>query len=292
VISIDQEGGRVARLRGEPWAPVPPMRAYGDLPDAEERVRRLAALLARELRAVGVDLDFAPVLDVDTNPDNPVIGDRSFSRDPRRVARLSCLFIESLQRGGVAACGKHFPGHGDTETDSHFSLPRVPHSRQRLEEVELVPFRAAVDAEVAAMMTAHVVCDALDPDLPATMSANAVGYLRRDLRFDGVVIGDDLEMHAVTDRWPVPEAACTALAAGCDHVLVCSRTDLVPAAVARVEEALAHGELEADQLRESIERWETLATRYARPAAGTEGLAWLRSADHRRRVDEVMAGLA
>jgi beta-N-acetylhexosaminidase len=291
VVSIDQEGGRVARLRGAPWAPLPPMRLFGGAPRAEERVRLVAALLARELRAVGIDLDFAPVLDVDTNPANPVIGDRAFSRDPSVVARLGAIFIEEMQRGGVAACGKHFPGHGDTDIDSHLALPRVAHDAARLAEIELVPFRAAARAGVAALMTAHVVCEALDPTLPASLSRPAVRSLRDDVGFDGVIVSDDLEMGAVANRWPVPEAAARAIAAGCDHLLVCRQTSLVTDAIDRVSRALDAGALDSARASDAILRWETLADRFARPEQGTEGLAWLRSEAHAEKVARAVEGI-
>ena len=291
VVSIDQEGGRVARLRGKPWAPVPAMRVFGELAEAETRVRALAALLARELRAVGIDLDFAPVLDVDTNPANPVIGDRSFSRDPEVVARLGAIFIEEMQRGGVAACGKHFPGHGDTDIDSHLSLPRVTHTRARLDAVELVPFRAAARAGVAAMMTAHVLCDALDPEQPATISPTVLHALREEMDFDGVIVSDDLEMRAVAERWPPQESAWRAIAAGCDHVLVCRSLTLLRQGIDGVQRALDRGALESTRVSEAISRWDALAHRFARPEPGHEGLAWLRSQAHRERIAGALDGL-
>jgi len=291
VVSIDQEGGRVARLRGQPWAPLPAMRVLGEASDAESRVRAVSALLARELRAVGIDLDFAPVLDVDTNPANPVIGDRSFSREPAVVARLGAIFVEELQRGGVAACGKHFPGHGDTDVDSHLALPRVAHPRQRLEQVEFVPFRAAVTAGAAALMTAHVVCEALDPDLPATLSPRAIRVLRDELDFDGAIVSDDLEMGAVANRWPMGEVAWRALAAGCDHLLVCRSLERLRLALDGVEEALRAGDLEEARVSEAVARWDALAHRFARPEPGHEGLAWLRSQSHRARIASALGDL-
>ena len=169
ILSVDQEGGRVARLRGEPFTALPSMRELGQRGD-EGLAERVGRLLAHELRAVGFDWDFAPVLDVDTNPANPVIGDRSFSRDADEVARLGVALGRGLEAGGVASCGKHFPGHGDTTTDSHLTLPRLPHDLERLRRVELVPFRAFAQAGLASLMTAHVLFDALEPGVPATMS--------------------------------------------------------------------------------------------------------------------------
>src|SRR5512146_1069601 len=146
LVSIDQEGGRVARLRSpHGFTELPPMRALGATAD-QHLAYQIGALLGRELRAVGIDQDYAPVVDVDTNPANPVIGDRSFSRDPDEVARMAAALARGLQDSGVAACAKHFPGHGDTSQDSHTALPHLPHALDRLKEVELVPFRALAQA--------------------------------------------------------------------------------------------------------------------------------------------------
>ena len=175
-VAIDQEGGRVQRLR-QPWTEWPPMRSLGER-DRTDDTRALGRALARELADLRIDLDFAPVVDVDTNPDNPVIGDRSFASSPAAVARHGVALIEGLQAEGVAACAKHFPGHGDTSLDSHLALPRIDHDLARLREIELPPFRAAAEAGVASMMTAHVVISRLDPELPATLSPVALGNLR------------------------------------------------------------------------------------------------------------------
>ena len=178
LVAVDQEGGRVARLRGpQGFTELPPMRALGERGDAA-LAREVGALLGRELRAVGIDQDYAPVVDVDTNPANPVIGDRAFSRDPEVVGRLGAALAEGLQAQGVAACAKHFPGHGDTSQDSHLELPCLPHAMERLDRVELAPFRALARAGVAAVMTAHVVFEALDPVRPATLSAKVMRLLR------------------------------------------------------------------------------------------------------------------
>jgi len=164
---------------------------------------------------------------VDTNPDNPVIGDRSFGRDPATVLRHGLAFADGLAEAGVLACGKHFPGHGDTDLDSHLALPTLPHGRERLDRVELAPFRGAV-GRIPTLMTAHVVFEALDPGLPATLSRAVVtGLLRGELGYDGLIISDALEMKAVSDGWGVAESACRAIEAGCDALLVCSELELV-----------------------------------------------------------------
>jgi beta-N-acetylhexosaminidase len=228
LVAIDQEGGRVARL-GAPFVKLPPMRVLGEIDDID-LTRRAAHVLGLQLRALGIGLDFAPVLDVDTNPANPVIGDRSFGRDPEVVIRHALAFARGLGEAGVLSCGKHFPGHGDTELDSHLALPRIAHDRERLERVELAPFRAAC-GELPSIMTAHVIFDAIDPGVPATLSRRAIhGCLRAEIGYDGVIISDDLEMKAVADHWGVAESAVRAIDAGCDALLVCTDPNHVSAA--------------------------------------------------------------
>jgi len=233
LVCVDQEGGRVARF-GEPILQLPAMRTLAAAADAP-LTREAASVLARQLRAIGVNLDFAPVLDVDTNPNNPIIGDRAFGQTPGAVIEHALAFADGLRAGGVLSCGKHFPGHGDTDLDSHLALPTLRHDSDRLEAVELQPFRAAA-GRIPSLMTAHVVFEAVDPEVPATMSrAVIVELLRNDIGFEGAVFSDDLEMKAITDRYSIEEAGVLAIEAGCDILLVCS--DL--AAAARLRETLA-----------------------------------------------------
>lgn len=252
-VSVDQEGGRVARLKA-PFTTWPPMAALGRA-DSPELVLRFAKALAAELRAVGVTLDYAPVLDVHTNPANPVIGDRAFSQDAQQVAALGAALVRGLQENGVAACGKHFPGHGDTSTDSHVELPVVEHSPDRIRAVEFAPFRAAVEAGVAFIMTAHVLVPGFDEKWPATLSPVVLGLLREELGFKGVVLSDDLEMQAVRARWSPPEAAVAAVAAGCDGVLVCSGSVEVQAAtVEALVKAVETGALTHTRVADALAR--------------------------------------
>lgn len=277
-LAVDQEGGRVARLRGAPFVAVPPMRTLGAGGD-ERLVERAGALLGFELRALGFDWDFAPVVDVDTNPKNPVIGDRAFSNDPRAVARLGVALARGLEREGVASCAKHFPGHGDTAQDSHLALPRLPHALDRLEAVELVPFAAYAQAKLAAVMTAHIVFDAVDPTVPATMSrAVLTGLLREKLGFEGVIVSDDLEMKAIASHYGIADAVLRGLEAGVDLFLVCHSPDVQRAAVAAVVEAVERGRVSKERLLASQARLAHLARRFVK---GPEDLlARLGGPDH------------
>jgi beta-N-acetylhexosaminidase len=224
IISIDQEGGRVTRLRqARGYTEFPSHMALGATGNPRN-ARQVAAALGRELLAVGINMDLAPVLDVNSNPHNPVIGTRSFGSDPQRVAAFGVEFIQGLQSAGVMAVGKHFPGHGDTGVDSHVSLPTVAHKRSRLEAVEFAPFRAAIDARVAGIMSAHVTFPAIASaaGLPATMSSKVMTeLLRNEMGYDGLLITDSLEMGALgRSGYPVPSAAVASLAAGADLLCI------------------------------------------------------------------------
>jgi len=253
-ISTDQEGGIVSRV---PFGTIPPgQMALGATRDAD-LARELGAAVAGQLRAVGINTDFAPVLDVNNNPDNPVIGVRSFGSDPALVGELGSAVAAGLQSGGVAACGKHFPGHGDTATDSHEAMPTVGHDRDRLDAVELAPFRAAVDAGVDAIMTAHVNFPAIepDPDVPATLSERVLtGLLRRELGFDGVVVTDCMEMSAIADGVGTVDGAVRTIRAGADVVLVSHTPERQRAAIEAVVDAVRDGTIPEERIDESVRR--------------------------------------
>jgi beta-N-acetylhexosaminidase len=255
LVAVDQEGGLVNRF-GYPLTAFPGNMALGACgPRAPELARRQAHATGRELRAVGVNWDFAPVLDVNSNPDNPIIGIRSFGEDPAVVAELGAAAVKGYQDGGVLACAKHFPGHGDTAIDSHLGLPRVHADLSRLEAVELAPFRAAVAANVATVMTTHVVFDALDPAVPATVSEPILtGLLRSRIGFTGVVVTDCLEMAAIADGMGTPAAAVAALAAGADVVTVCHTLEVQRETVRAIRHAVADGRLPERRVRESAGR--------------------------------------
>ena len=217
LLAVDQEGGRVARLSdGVPS--LPSMRILGE--KGEREIEEAGHSLGLALRYLGFDVDFAPVLDVDSNPHNPIIGDRAFSTDPQEAGRKALAFARGLLRGGVLPCGKHFPGHGDTSLDSHVALPVVDVPSSRLESRELVPFKMAVESHLPLMMTAHVVYPAWDASVPATLSRTIVtGILRERMGYPGLILSDDLLMAAVA-KGGVVEAALAAIDAGCDGLLV------------------------------------------------------------------------
>lgn len=266
-LSIDQEGGGVDRMppevRRTPGAycvgqtgSVPAAQSYGDV-------------LAAECAAFGLNLDFAPVLDVWSNPGNTVIGQRAFSADARTVAGLGPAAARRMMDQGIIPAVKHFPGHGDTAVDSHVGLPVVDKSPEELEETELIPFRAAIqsagtDGQVPAVMVAHILLTQLDPERPASLSPAVVtGLLREELGFAGAVLTDDLTMGAVTQSYGLGEAAVLAVEAGCDILLVCHGQDSVPAVRTALLEAGASGRITAERLDESVYRILRLKTEYA-----------------------------
>jgi beta-N-acetylhexosaminidase len=290
LISVDQEGGRVQRIR-EPATPWPPMRTVGQ---AEVHTAEIATAIAVELRAMGFNLNFAPVADVDSNPANPVIGDRAFGRDPAEVARHVRAFVTAHQAAGIIACAKHFPGHGDTHLDSHHALPSVDVDLPELMRRELVPFAAAVQAGVGTLMSAHVIFPALDEDWPATLSPRVIPELLRakpqhgrGLGFDGVLFSDDMEMKAVHGRWPVEELARRGVAATIDLFLCCR----APALQLEMFEALVRAQ-EADaghaaRVRESARRVRALRERFLRDATPAPSLDVLGRLDHRVLAETV-----
>lgn len=240
LIGIDQEGGTKFSL-GAPFTPWPSPAELGRLSNTS-LVERVARALARELRAAGVNLDFAPMLDLATNPDSPVTRGRSFGSDPHEVARLGVAFSDGLAAEGILACAKHFPGHGDAAVDPHLDLPRFDGTRERLVQQELIPFSAAIDAGVPLIMTAHILLPQLDADRPASVSPVLLKeVLRNDLRFNGVILADDLGMGAIAKRYGPGESAVQALQAGTDIVMLCHDWSTTEPAISAVTQAFADG---------------------------------------------------
>lgn len=251
-IAVDQEGGVVQRIR-EPATVWPPMRSFDHATEGDEAFAEQVGLaMGSELRALGFDIDFAPVLDIHTNPANPIIGDRAFGVDPDAVARRALAFARGLERAGILACGKHFPGHGDTATDSHLELPRVEHAMDRMDRIELAPFARAAAVGLPMIMTAHVVFPAIEPGVPATLSHAAItGLLRQRLGYRGVIVSDDLDMKAITDP---PAAAIAAIMAGCDVLLLCNNEATQDAVEATLVKELERSSAFRARVGESADR--------------------------------------
>ena len=292
-IAIDQEGGRVHRLP-PPFTHFPPAAALGRTGNAGLAYNTGLAT-ARELSAVGINLNFAPVLDVNSNPQNPIIGDRSFASDPASVIEVSQKWIQGLRDSGIIPCVKHFPGHGDTDKDSHLDLPVLDKSLDELRRIELPPFVHACRNGIEALMTAHVLYRSLDSKLPATLSHTIVtGLLRQQLGYGGVVFSDDMEMKAISDNYGIDEAVTLGVRAGIDLLLYCH--DL-----SRAIDALEFlcSEAESDpairaQVENSYHRIAELKRRYLTDFTGVaekELVARLAKLDHQRMVDEIQGNL-
>ena len=259
IISMDQEGGRVARLRRESgFSEFPSAQAVGSASDPAAAAIVIARAMAGELKEAGINTDLAPVLDVNINPNNPVINDRSFGANPAVVSACGVAFIQALQAEGIMAVGKHFPGHGDTTADSHVALPVVAHNRARLEAVEFAPFKAAIAAGVGGIMSSHIWFPAIEPtpNLAATLSARVMTDLLRDeLGFAGIRMTDSLEMGALqTSGYPVPLAAVTALKAGADMLFFNCGHVLNYQAHAALVEGVRRGEIPMRRLDEAVSR--------------------------------------
>jgi len=253
-ISIDQEGGMVARMT-EGVALMPGNMAIA-ASGSPEAAREAALVTGRELKAMGISLNFAPVLDVNNNPANPVIGVRSYGESPEAVAAFGAQAIRGLQKAGVTATAKHFPGHGDTDVDSHLDLPTVLHDRGRMERVELVPFRRAIEAGVDAIMSSHIYFPALEREkLPATLSHSVLtGLLREELGFEGVIMTDCMEMNAIAGHYGTVNAAVMAVAAGADVVMVSHTFARQTGAIDAICEAVRDGRIAEERIDASVRR--------------------------------------
>jgi beta-N-acetylhexosaminidase len=255
LVAVDEEGGDVTRLHARTGSPVLGAAQLGAIDDLELTAATGLAVAA-DLVAAGVDLDLGPVADVNSNPDNPVIGTRSFGSDPALVGRHVAAWIGGLQAGGVAACVKHFPGHGATAQDSHLTLPVLDVPEDVVRARELPPFAAAVDAGVAAVMTSHISVPAIDPDLPATFSAPILSALREELGYDGAIVSDALDMAGASAGRGIPEAAVLALVAGVD--LLCIGPDEDASLVREIQRAIVDavrtGDLPEERLVEAAAR--------------------------------------
>jgi beta-N-acetylhexosaminidase len=259
LIAIDQEGGAVVRST---WVPAPPAAMGLGAADDIDLARRTGAAVARAAKALGFNWNFAPVLDLNNNPNNPVIAERSFGAEPKRAAELAMAWMAGSHAEGVACCVKHFPGHGDTHVDSHRDLPTVDKTVAELEALELAPFRMAAP-QAPAMMTAHIVYPAIDAENPATMSPAILdGILRKQWSYKGVIITDGMDMHAIAGRYGVGNAAVRALAAGADMVMALGTTETQNETLDAIASAIADGSISREQVEQSLARLSALAHAY------------------------------
>lgn len=270
-IAVDQEGGTVSRMPAD-GVNVPGAMAVAATGDPENAYRA-GLLTGRQLRTLGVNFDFAPVADVNTNSANPVIGARSYGDDPQKAGTYVCRMVQGLSDGGVLSSAKHFPGHGDTDVDSHLDLPKVDKSREELEKAELKPFRMAIAAGVPAIMTTHILFPQIEPEYrPATMSRRILtGILREELGFEGLIVSDCMEMLAIKNHFGTVEGTVAAMGAGVDLVLITHDTLLGGEAAQAVEQAVADGVLDAAEMERSAERILAYKRRWADGLEGQTG---------------------
>jgi len=287
VLAVDQEGGRVIRIR-EPLTVLPPAELFGKIND-ENLTFKAGELTGKELRALGFTVDFAPVMDINTNPASPVIGDRSYGRDSSAVIKHGLAFARGLKKGGVFPCAKHFPGHGDATVDSHKGLPFVDHSKERLNVIEMEPFKAWSKAALGPVMTAHVVYPALDSAFPATMSQKILtGILRDQFHFSGVIFTDDLEMGAINRGIGASNAAVKIIDAGADALLVCSDLDLRREIIMKLADFAKKNDSFFEKLKKGAGRLSTLAY----PQGKDIPYTFISSEEHLKMAGEVNNGLA
>jgi beta-N-acetylhexosaminidase len=265
-IGVDQEGGRVRRLR-EPFTSFAPALEMVSGSDPDTAVKGFAQTTASEIALVGFNLDFTPVLDVLSHPDDlqsSVIGDRSYGFEPETVAHFGGIVIQEMRKNGIIPCGKHFPGHGGTLVDSHVDLPVDSRDLQSIASKDLIPFRRAVKLEVEMLMTAHVLYPALDPQMPATLSSSILdGLLRKRMGYRGIIITDDLDMGAVADRYSTEDCSLKSFLAGADILLICKHPEKAFAARDRIFRAVRDEEISPERVEESIKRIENLKGKYA-----------------------------
>ncbi|WP_067502883.1 glycoside hydrolase family 3 protein [Actinoplanes sp. TFC3] len=278
IVAIDEEAGDVTRFESRHGSSRPGNLGLGSVDDLELTCA-VARDLGMDLAHAGITLDYAPDTDVNNNPDNPIIGVRAFGAEPALVARHAAAWVRGLQDAGVAACAKHFPGHGDTAVDSHHDVPVIGHDRARLEEVELVPFKAAIAAGVRSIMTGHLVVPAYDPEVPATLSRRILtGLLREELGFDGLIVTDAVEMQGVSRKYGITGATVRAVAAGADAICVGGDHADEQTAI-RLRDALVaavrNGELSEERLRDAARRVRELAawTLQTQTAVGARAIA-------------------
>lgn len=289
-ISVDQEGGRVSRLK-PPFTKFPDPCCLG-VARSESLAKRFGLALGREMRAVGINVDYAPVLDINTNPENPIIGKRAFSDEPEWASKLGVAFMAGFKEAGVLAVGKHFPGHGDTSQDSHLTLPHVGRDSVTLDRVEIQPFKAAIQNGLDIIMTAHVIYQAWDEKLPATFSVPILqNLLREKLGFNGLIISDDLEMKAVEDHIPFESFATLGTQAGIDLFLICHDWGKTKAFLKQMIKDVESGQISGQKIEQSVAR--VLKVKGEMPPVGS-GLTDLETLvhEHQALVTEMQSHLS
>jgi len=261
-LAVDQEGGPVARLK-EPFAVFPGNEVIGQGPDAEGQAHEFARVTAQEMRLVGLNMDLAPVLDVPRGEPEVHLQGRTFGSDPDLVSRLGAIVIKGLQDNGIIAVAKHFPGLGAAGRDPHKTDLTIPLTMEEMEAVDLLPFRDAIRVGVAGVMVSHAFYPNLDSELPGTLSPVVVEQLlRQEMGFDGLVLTDDLEMGAITPRWPVPRAAADAFEAGADLLLICENQNLVLESIFEIRKRLLQGAIPLERLHKSIDRIRDIKSKF------------------------------
>lgn len=263
-IGVDQEGGRVRRLR-DPFTEFPPAAVWGKL-NSPKTVFEAGYVMGKELRACGVNMNFAPVIDVPEALDKSVIGDRAFSTEEEVVSSLGSAFVRGLLKGGVLGVAKHFPGHGTTSVDSHTELPTCAKTLEELDGKDFTPFKRAIRARVEGIMTAHIQFPKIDPDRPATLSRKILqDVLRKQLRYQKLIFSDDLEMGAIQKKYSLRDAAFLSIEAGCDQVLICHEWDRIEEVWDYLVKAFDSGGLPMKRLDESLERIRDAKSRFLKP---------------------------
>lgn len=289
-ISVDQEGGRVQRLR-EPATLWPPAKLLGEL-NSPKTAYEMGYAIAVELLSLGFSVNYAPVLDVPDDWNNPALGDRCFSTDAEMVANMGSAYLRGMQRAGMLAVAKHFGGHGGVNVDSHLELPICQRSLAELREKDWVPFRRAIRARVEGVMTAHVMYPDIDADRPATLSRRVLqDHLRKELRFSKLIFTDDMGMGAISEKYSLEEAVFLAIEAGCDQILLCHNFDELESLWVNIVRAFDSGALPKSKLDESIARIEAAKRKWLNPlryADVSKAKSVLGSAAHRKIVEAVI----
>lgn len=291
-IGIDMEGGRVHRLK-PPFTQWPALKKIGDL-DAPTVAFHFTQRMGAELLSVGINLDFAPCIDVYTNPENTVIGDRAISDNPHQVEKMASALVRGYIKSGVLACAKHFPGHGNTVIDSHEELPVEDATLERLNEVELVPFRKALRSRVDMVMTAHILFKEVDPEWPVTLSEIFLKKMLRDeLKYKGLIISDDLDMKAMAKHYDRDQIPVRALQAGCDLILYCNEPESPPRAMENLLTAVAQGQLskaDLEQTHRKILDVKKVKLLTPDPRPIEEALELIGCEEHRSLADSIRQG--